>query len=87
MVGDFLKQDKMSLLEMAYSLLQLVLGVSKRTVGSSGAAPLLTEVSAHAGLVLAVGLRLEKEKMLDLSPLYDFTNNRLILQSDTLLIM
>lgn len=42
-----------------HSLLQLILRVCKCTVGSSGTAPLLTKVSAHAGLVLAVGLRLQ----------------------------
>lgn len=46
----------------AHSLLQLVLRVCKGTVGSSGTAALLTKVSAHAGLVLAVGLRLQNQR-------------------------
>lgn len=41
------------------SLLQLVLRVCKRTVAPPRTAPLLTEVPTHAGLVLAVGLRLK----------------------------
>lgn len=47
----------------ARSLLQLVLRVRKRAVGPSGTAALLTEVPAHAGLVLAVGLRLHNAQM------------------------
>lgn len=46
----------------AHSLLQLVLRVRKGTVGSPGTAALLTKVSAHAGLVLAVGLRLQNAR-------------------------
>lgn len=46
----------------ARSLLQLILRVCKRAVGSSGTASLLTKVSAHAGLVLAVCLRLQNEQ-------------------------
>lgn len=47
----------------AHSLLELILCVGKCTVGSSGTAPLLTKVSAHAGLVLAVGLRLQNAQI------------------------
>lgn len=41
-----------------HSRLQLILRVCKSTVSSSRTASLLTKISAHAGLVLAVGLRL-----------------------------
>lgn len=43
-----------------HPLLQLVLRVCKGAVAASGAAALLPQVSAHAGLVLAVGLRLQQ---------------------------
>lgn len=43
-----------------HPLLQLVLCVCKGAVAASGAAALLPEVSAHAGLVLAVGLWLQQ---------------------------
>lgn len=48
---------------VAHSLLQLILCVRKCAAGSSGTASLLTKISAHAGLILAVCLRLQNAQI------------------------
>lgn len=57
------KRESLCEFVSAHSLLQLILCVCECTVGSSGTASLLTKVSAHAGLILAVGLRLRTDTM------------------------
>lgn len=61
------KQNRQLIIIIMHPLLQLVLRVCKGAVAASGAAALLPEVSAHTGLVLAVGLRLQQRHQVTVS--------------------